>query len=175
MKVKYKWCLIGILLILVVCIIVFKSIAHKPQIVEDIPEVQEDIKALTIEQMKDIDNILQKYTNRHIISNINNEQSDVILEDLGLSNIDTYSFSVDLRDDKTYLVGLFRSSNNVEELRGELLDYINMLKVGQDTESLDTVTMYTIGEYILIVMDNQIDGIGLYGELSDILTETGLE
>jgi hypothetical protein len=169
--------------------IMIKILKYEPAKTENVQVGIDDGEtvSLTIDQMQQIDNIIESYTNKEVISNINNEQADVILQDLGitLQNLEFYSFSTDVRQDTAYLVGIFKSKNGVhDEVEQELWSltvekqryYQGILGTLQDTPEVqaeysnaENTTMCDIGDYIVIVMDNDTDIRDIYSDFTQIV------
>lgn len=99
-----------------------------------------------------------------IISNKNNEQSDIILESIGIdiTQLSTYAASIDPLIDSTYAIAILKPKEGfIESMEYELHDYIASKQRYFDTTGdmgkykiARDAAVYNNGEYLVLAMCN---------------------
>ena len=158
-----------LILIIILAITLVVIICYNKSDTGEEAQTDEDINnQTTIAQMNDIDKIITKFSNKDIISNLQNEQADVILNDINIDikQLELYSFSIDLREDKAYLIGVFKPhKDNYSTVLKSLSDFVTYKQEylsdpsitntenTQEYINAENTVITELNGYIIIVMD----------------------
>lgn len=158
-----------LILIIILAITLVVIICYNKSDTGEEAQTDEDINnQTTIAQMNDIDKIITKFSNKDIISNLQNEQADVILNDINIDikQLELYSFSIDLREDKAYLIGVFKPhKDNYNTVLKSLSDFVTYKQEylsdpsitntenTQEYINAENTVITELNGYIIIVMD----------------------
>lgn len=166
-KYKIPISIAAVIIIIIIAIILILHIDNKPNIpIEDNNTIENIVEPLPndIDMLETIINNVDE-TEIEDISNRNNEQADIILENLGIDIRDVYSYagSIDTRLDASHAILIVRPKEDTKDkIMIALANYINNKQnylIGQDLDGTERyyiaedATICEIGEYIALVYD----------------------
>ncbi len=166
-KYKIHISIAAVIIIMVIAIILILHIDNKPNIpIDDNNTIENIVEPLPndIDMLEAIINNVDE-TEIEDISNRNNEQADIILENLGIDIRDVYSYagSIDTRLDASHAILIVRPKEDTKDkIMIALANYINNKQnylIGQDLDGTERyyiaedATICEIGEYIALVYD----------------------
>lgn len=165
--------------IIVLAIIAISLTACASNETLEVAEKEYTTSNVSLEEIRKADALIKSFTDKTVVSNINNDQAEVILQALGIDikDLELYSFASDVRIDRAYLIGVFKAKDNnkiAQKLRQLIIDKQNKLKelieysdeYKNDYENAQSAVISEKAGYVIIVMDKNTNALKLINKVA---------